>query len=340
MFDLSACHVERTPQQDYHVSWHSLHPGQRVSVYMSEEPEHYYQGRELGEPAVETTGEQALIANPDKHLRHYFYLLSEHGEGVVLAERQLALEGAPNFRDLGGYETGEGGRLKWGKLYRSSKLSGLTDEDMRRVRRLGLTLVCDFRQAIEQELDPTNLGAEPTHQHASLPVSPGSSHSFIENLHKGILVVDNASDLMLDMNRDLVQSQLPRYAEMFQLMLMGDQQVLIHCASGKDRTGFGSALILDVLGVPEEAIVEDYMLTNKYLPIDEEVSRLASQFVDQTGESVSEEVLRQLMEVRPEYISACFEEIRKHYASKDHFYESALDLDEARIKQLKDRYLH
>ena len=340
MFDLSACHVERTPRQDYQVTWHSLHPGQRVSIYMSEDAEQFYRGDPPGTPVVETTTEQAVIANPDVHVRHYFYLLSEHGEGVVLAERQFPLQGAPNFRDLGGYETEEGGRLKWGRLYRSSKLAGLSEEDMARVRRLGLTLVCDFRQAVEQELDPTNLGEGHTHLLASLPVSPGSSRNFIENLHNGIIMVDNVSDFMLDINRDFVHSQLPRYAEMFQLLLTREHPVLLHCASGKDRTGFGSALILDVLGVPENTIVEDYMLTNRYLPIDDEVARLAGQFADQTGASVSDELLRSLMEVRPEYIRACFEEIRKRFESKEHFYASALNLDAAGIRQLRDRYLH
>ena len=340
MFDLAACHVERTAQEDYLVTWHSLHPGQRVSIYMSDDPECYYRGDTPDLPVVESSNEQAVIANPDKHVRHYFYLLSEHGEGVVLAERQLPLEGAPNFRDLGGYETEEGARLKWGKLYRSSKLSGLSEADRGRVQRLGLTLVCDFRQAIEQELDPTNLGHDHTHLLASLPVAPGSSQNFIENLHNGIIVVDDVSDLMLNMNRDFVHSQLPQYSEMFQLLLVGDQQLLIHCASGKDRTGFGSALILDVLGVPEDTIVDDYMLTNRYLPIDEEVARLSGQFTDQTGATVTEDVLRPLMEVRPEYIRACFDEIRKHYESKDHFYESALALDKTKIMTLRDRYLH
>jgi protein-tyrosine phosphatase len=127
---------------------------------------------------------------------------------------------------------------------------------------------------------------------------------------------------------------------MFQLLLAGDQQLLIHCASGKDRTGFGAALILDVLGVSEEAIVKDYLLTNRYLPIDEEIRRLSSEFTDHTGAAVSPEVLRPMLEVRPEYIRACFEEIRRRYESKDHFYESALSLDVAQVEKLKDRYLH
>ena len=92
--------------------------------------------------------------------------------------------------------------------------------------------------------------------------------------------------------------------------------------------------------MPEDSIVEDYLLTNKYLPIESELQRLAGQFSDQTGEAVSDEVLRTLMEVRPEYIQACFEEIRRRYDSREHFYETALQLDPEKIARLKDRYLH
>lgn len=340
MFDLRACHVERTGEQDYLVSWRCSRAGQQVTVYMSDNPDHYYAGGDPGEPVLKTRDQQALVANPDKSVRHYFYLESEQGEGVILAERKLSLEGAPNFRDLGGYETADGRRLKWGKLYRSSKLSSLSDVDMGYVRRLGLTLICDFRQVLEQELEPTLLHGENMPLLASLPITPGSSANFLENLHKGIIAVDDAAGFMEQINRDFVINQMPRYAEMFQLLLAGDQQLLIHCASGKDRTGFGAALILDVLGVSEEAIVQDYLLTNRYLPIDEEIRRLSSEFTDHTGAAVSPEVLRPMLEVRPEYIRACFEEIRRRYESKDHFYESALSLDVAQVERLKDRYLH
>jgi protein-tyrosine phosphatase len=339
MFDLAACHVERTEDQNYLVRWRSAQPGQRVAVYMSDHPNYYYEGGDPGTPLLYTTDQEARVTNPDKGVRHYFCLESEAGEAVILAERRLSLQGTPNFRDLGGYETEEGRRLRWGKLYRSSKLSNLTDEDINYVSRLGVTLICDFRQVIEQELEPTLLGDNQFTQLASLPISPGSSHSFIENLHNGIIAVDDAAGFMEQINRDFVANQMPQYAEMFRLLLIGDQQVLIHCASGKDRTGFGAALILDVLGVDEEAIVDDYLLTNKYLPVDEEVERLSKQFTDHTGSGVSEEVLRPMLEVRPEYIRACFEEIRKRYNSKEHFFETALDLDNVKVEELKSRYL-
>jgi protein-tyrosine phosphatase len=340
MFDLSACHVERLSDREYLVRWHAFQPPEKVAVYMSDDPNRFYGNNNPGTPILYTTGNEALIANPDAKVRHYFYLESEMGEGAVLAERRLSLKGTPNFRDLGGYVTEDGRRLKWGKLFRSGKLSSLTDEDMHYVRRLGLTLVCDFRQLVEQELEPTFLGKDSLHTFASLPVTPGSRHSFMENLHQGIIAVDNASGFMQHINRDFVANQMPQYAEMFQLLLAGDQQLLIHCASGKDRTGFGAALILDVLGVDEKLIVDDYLLTNKYLPVDQEVERLSQEFTDHSGEAVPEHVLRPLLEVRPEYIRACFEEIRKRHESKQHFYETALNLDDKKLAALKDLYLH
>jgi protein-tyrosine phosphatase len=340
MFDLAACHVERTEDHHYLVRWRSSVPGQRIAIYMSDRPDHYYAGGNRGQPLRFSTRHEELIANPDRTVRHYFCLEADSGEAVVLAERQLSLQGTPNFRDLGGYETREGRRLRWGKLYRSSRLSGLTDTDINYVNRLGVTLICDFRQVIEQELEPTLLGDNVAARIASLPVSPGSSHNFIENLHKGIIAIDDSAKFMEQINRELVAGQMPQYAEMFRLMLAGDQQVLIHCASGKDRTGFGAALILDVLGVDEEAIVDDYLLTNKYLPVDEEVERLSKQLVDHTGAAVAENVLRPMLEVRPEYIRACFDEIRKRYQSREVFFETELDLDHRKITELRDRYLH
>ena len=340
MFDLRFCHVERTRDQNYLIRWHGSQSGLKVAVYMSDNPDHYYAGSDLGTPILHTTDCEALISNPEIDVRHYFYLESEQGEGVILAERQLSLQGTPNFRDLGGYEAQDGRRLKWGKLYRSSKLSSLTDLDINYVRRLGLTLICDFRQVVEQELEPTSLGDESSPIIASLPVMPGSSNNFIESLHKGIIAVDDSAGFMEEINRDFVVNQMPQYAEMFQLLLMGDQQLLIHCASGKDRTGFGAALILDVLGVNEKAIEDDYLLTNDYLPVDREIERLSKEFTDHAGSAVSDEVLRPMLEVRPEYIRACFEEIKKRYESRQHFYESALCLDDTKVAHLKDRYLH
>jgi protein-tyrosine phosphatase len=340
MLEQTSSNVERNASEDYIIRWRSPHPGQKTSIYISDDPEYFYGNKGPGMPLVQTTDEMALVPNPAKGVRHYFLLDFADGHSVVLAERRLTLQGAPNFRDLGGYEGSDGRHLKWGRLYRSSKLSALSKKDIDYLERLGVTLICDFRQAVEQELEPTVLWESPTHMVAHLPIMPGSSQSFLDNLYSGVIEVQDSAVFMETLNRELVATQMPRYAEMFEFLLASDQRLLIHCASGKDRTGFGAALILDVLGVAEDEIVADYLLTNACLPLEEEMERLATHVTDSSGGALSHEVLRPMVEVRPEYILACFEEIRHRYDSKQHFYESALGLDKQKIERLRDNYLY
>ncbi len=343
-FDTSACSVERTSEDHYLIRWGGTSRGQRIAVCMTDNPANLYDSsihalHDLCGPAIQSSDREVVIANPDREVRHYFLLQPEKGEPIVLAERKVALEGTPNFRDLGGYETAEGRRLKWGRIYRSGKLCSLTEADVHYFKRLGVNVVCDFRLDFERQIEPSWLGDENAPNRTELPVSPGSAESFKKCVYDGIIEVYDSTDVMKDMNRDFVISQTSQYARMFQLMLRGDHPILIHCASGKDRTGFGAAIILDVLGVDEDTIVEDYLLTNQFLSIQKEMERLSNTFVDSRGFVVPDSVLHPLIEVRPEYIKACFEEIEHRYESKQHFYEEALGLEGPMIERLKEIYL-
>ncbi|MEH6581150.1 MAG: tyrosine-protein phosphatase [Halioglobus sp.] len=339
-FHTNACRVERMPDQDYLLVWSGSEPDTAVTVYIADYPEQFYRGVASGQAVAHTREHGVKIANPDVGIRHYFYLVSEGGDAIIIAERKLPLLGSPNFRDLGGYEARDGRRMRWGKVFRSGKLSALSDVDIAAVNRLGLTLVCDFRKVTEQQLDPSRLGVDHSARLQGLPISPGSADSFMDNLLEGIIDIEDAAGLMEDINRDFVINHLHQYARMFELLLEQEHKVLIHCASGKDRTGFAAALILDVLGVPEQDIVEDYLLTNTHFPVDEELQRLSKSLTDRSGKSLPESILRPLLEVHPDYINACFHEIDQRYQSREHFYEQALDLDEAKIALLRDRYLH
>jgi protein-tyrosine phosphatase len=343
-FDTRACSVERTSQGDYRIRWGGTSRGQRIAVYMTDNPANFYDDSihslsDLCAPAIQSTDDELVIANPDREVRHYFLLRPESGKPIVLAERKVALEGTPNFRDLGGYRTASGRHLRWGRIYRSGKLSALTEADIHYFKRLGVALVCDFRLDFERHSEPGWLRDEGAPHRAELPVSPGSSESFQKSMHDGIIEVYDATDLMKAMNRDFVINQTSQYARMFQLMLEGHHPILIHCAAGKDRTGFGAAIILDVLGVDEDTIVEDYLLTNQYLSVEKEMEKLSNAFVDSRGFVVPDSVLHPLIELRPEYIKACFEEIEHRYESKQHFYEEALGLDDTMVERLKAIYL-
>lgn len=81
---------------------------------------------------------------------------------------------------------------------------------------------------------------------------------------------------------------------MFEFLLAKDQRMLIHCASGKDRTGFDAALILDVLGVEEDEIAADYLLTNACLPLDQEMERLTAHVTDSRGEALTNGAVSEL----------------------------------------------
>lgn len=344
MFNSNACFVERTQDHHYKIRWDGPAPGEKIAIYMSDTPalfylEHDHPESKLSAPIQSTTDRQVIIDNPDVGIRHYFFLVSESGHSITLAERRLALQGTPNFRDLGGYETSEGRRIQWGKIYRSGKLSTLTEADIKYLSRLGVSLVCDFRQETEQALEPTRLGDENTPIYTGLPISPGSAQSFMHNLMNGIIEIVDSVSFMQEINRDFVANQMPQYAEMFKFLLTGEHQILIHCAAGKDRTGFGAALILDVLGVDEEVIIDDYLLTNEFLEVEKEMEKLSNSFTNSTGSAVPDSVLRPLLEVRPEYLRACFEEINERYGSKQAFFKQALGLDDEKIQRLKKIYL-
>lgn len=68
--------------------------------------------------------------------------------------RVPGLQGASNFRDLGGYRGRDGRPLRWGRLFRSDQLSGLTAADRERLRPLGLTRAFDFRGTQERAAQP------------------------------------------------------------------------------------------------------------------------------------------------------------------------------------------
>ena len=68
--------------------------------------------------------------------------------------RKIFLDGTHNTRELGGYKTTDGKKVKWGVLYRSDKLSDLSTDDQEYLSSLGIKNVIDFRSSNEKSEDP------------------------------------------------------------------------------------------------------------------------------------------------------------------------------------------
>ena len=179
-------------------------------------------------------------------------------------ERVIALEGATNVRDLGGYGTRDGRAVRWRRLFRADGLHRLTDNDHRILTELGVAAAYDLRYGPERAREPARLPATIRSVHIGL--ADRSEASFLDSLEPDdVPTAEEAADYLL--------RSYGRYPELYadacrtllgHLSDPGNGPCLFHCTAGKDRTGFAAALILSALGVPRETVLEDYLLTNAH----------------------------------------------------------------------------
>jgi protein-tyrosine phosphatase len=176
-------------------------------------------------------------------------------------ERRVALAGAYNLRDLGGYPTRDGGVTRWGRFFRSDALHELTDSDVATFMGLGVVQIVDLRSPAELERSGWGpLGDEPLRM-SNLPVTQqesGESRAAPTAYH------DRLAD------RYLWYLEVGGQSIARTLTMAGDDNnvpMLFHCSAGKDRTGVVAAMILDIVGVERETIVDDYTLTASAMPL-------------------------------------------------------------------------
>ena len=166
-----------------------------------------------------------------------------------------------NLRDFGGYETGDGRRVREGMLYRSGSLSKLEAADHEIVARLGIKLICDLRQDDERALEPTNW-CDP-----HVPVRTWAYHSLTGGLLSR-LAAPGATAAEAAAGMEAFYATLPltlgaAIRDIFTAIADGATPVLIHCSAGKDRTGVVAGFLLEAVGVPREVVLADYARSAK-----------------------------------------------------------------------------
>jgi protein-tyrosine phosphatase len=250
--------------------------------------------------------------------------------------RHLALEGAPNFRDLGGYATSDGRSVKWGTLFRSDNLAHLTDDDLEKVSALGIRLVCDFRSAPEKLEEPDRLPAIDPPAVAALEI--GIDGFAVNDLRARLTSGDTAGldlrEMLIEGNRQFAAKQAPTYATMFERITKRENlPALVHCSAGKDRAGFAAAAILSVLGVPRETVMADYLLTNHYTAAAVEKRLLMIELFSLTRADT--DALRPLFGVESAYLEAAFAEIDQRFGSFEAYTHEALGLDDREVEEFR-----
>ncbi len=331
MLITDSVHIWREPDGDYHIEWEASHPGTKVTV----EPI----AADGGVTAhYDESAARARLAGLPMGLRHTFLLRDEHGNEYRAMERRLGMAGTPNFRDFGGYGTKDGRRVKWGYLFRSGQLSALSESDIELLDSLQLDLICDFRRVEEQESEPSLLPALRRPRIASLPIVPGSNARFFEEA-EGQMNAGPAAmyEFMVEINRDFAEEQTETYSRMFREILdIDNARFLVHCAAGKDRTGFAAALVLLALGVPEEVVMSDYLLTRRYFHPQEQIDRLRRKY---DMEQMDPAAIVPMLEVHEAYLERALAAIAMSYPSLEAYLDEALGVGAPEVAELKRRYL-
>ncbi len=168
-----------------------------------------------------------------------------------LLPRSIALSGASNLRDLGGWPSAGGRTVRFGRIYRSAALTRLEDADVAKLAGLGIRTVCDLRGHRERVAAPSRLPADATEH--SLPIEPSVGAGLRDIVATGEATGENVMSVLRQAYVAYALEWSHRYRCIFDLLLSdGGTPLLFHCSAGKDRTGFGAALILTALGVPRE----------------------------------------------------------------------------------------
>jgi len=239
--------------------------------------------------------------------------------------RHLALQGASNFRDLGGYPTIDGRTTRWRHIFRSNHLGQLTADDIAIVRALGVRSAFDFRGVEERAAGVCVVNEIAVH---SLPIEPTVVAALRTELARGTLTAPVALEIMRESYRNYVRHNTHSFRALFGHLLEDRAPLVIHCTAGKDRTGFASALILHALGVADDVIAEDYLLTNRHYKRD------ATAATD-----LPEDVRNAIGNVEASYLAAAFEAVGKDYGDLETYLRDGLKLGTSERAALKARYL-
>ena len=249
--------------------------------------------------------------------------------------RLLPMDGAHNTRELGGYKTLDGRSIKWGMLFRSDKLSDISNTDQEYLQTLGIKKIVDFRSEDEKAEEPDIIPAGISY--VEMPISvDGAMRTKIEAVLRGETDKEVQS-FLVDANKEFVTSYTNVYEDFLRGLIDEDAPTLFHCTAGKDRAGFAAAITLIALGVSKEDVVEDYMKTNAFTK--DRIEDILGQIKLMSLYQTDVEILRPLLGVEQIYIETAFEEAEEKYGSLENFIREGLNISDKDIKNLRNQFL-
>ncbi len=254
--------------------------------------------------------------------------------------RVLPVIGGYNFRDIGGYTSADGRKIKWGKLFRTANMAYLSQADLLYLQERNVDTIVDFRTPIEVEKEPDrvpknvvdlNIPAMDLDRTDSTADYAQLSREYKEKNSGYLKMINNYEHLVADEFSNVA------YRKFFDLLLRKKQTLAFHCTAGKDRTGVASMLFMEALGISENQIKHDYLITD----------RLSTKIVDgkvdymkKKGASAEEIAnIRSLWTVNIDYLQRAIDTVKSLSGDPITYLHDYIHLEDKDIDALSDKYL-
>ena len=246
---------------------------------------------------------------------------------------------APNFRDLGGARVTDGRIVRYGRVFRSEAILRPRQEDIDALARHKIGLVFDLRSASEAASHPNSFmrsqGAEILAFNVGTDVR--AKGTFWDLLSQDASP-PTVQALLQKIYRAIPLAVAPALRTLFERLDSGAPPLLLHCAAGKDRTGVVSAMLLQALGAPREAVVEDYLETRNRLT-ERWVAQSTKTMTEVAGGPLHAESLDMLIGVRRDFLEHSFCWMERKFGDADNFLRVEAGLTDDRRSRIRDRLL-
>ncbi|WP_196482256.1 tyrosine-protein phosphatase [Burkholderia vietnamiensis] len=246
------------------------------------------------------------------------------------------LASVDNFRDVAGaddsvaYQTPRGQKLRRGVFYRSNAITP-SAVDLATLNSLGIKAIFDLRTPGEISKKPDIVPTGATYTNVNII---GASSATTPTFNSP----QDAIKLMEDSERAFVTDEgiRSRFAQLFTALANGSTAQLFHCTAGKDRTGWAAAVLLTFVGVPQNIVIQDYLLTNIYSAASIQASYAA---MAKAGGQAYADNLYPLLGVQTSFLLAGLDQVAQSYGSMDGYMTNGLKLDAATQAALKAKLL-
>lgn len=336
----AAVTLDRLSRTSIRLRWKE--EAKKVKICYSISPSKLEEAKSICPVVTDGETKEYIFSGLESNERYYFQLVFENDEKekniVTVSERILPLSSVTNFRDIGGYVTKDGRKVRWGLFYRSSSLSDLSKEEAQYLSNINIKSIYDLRTVEEKTSDPDivleniNYYNTPIYGTEDQPggftmLLPGVDINQIwEQFYKTTLI-DNKAKQYGNLLKNLANKQ--------------NVPAIVHCTAGKDRAGIATALLLIALGIPDETIIADYTISNKYFGsiLHHAQEEFDKHKIIMSILNVQAEDLAPFYLADPQIIISTLSHIREKYGSYENYLINAAGLNREMIRELKEVYL-